>query len=155
MSLIRLARDCRRGGAGMFQRFHEKRDERGFTLIELLVVILIIAILAAIAIPVFLRQREKGWVSQQQSALKDAATAMESWATENNGDYTGTTIAQLEPGGVNDQGLNYASSVTLVVAANANDYCITATHGDLDAGHDWQVATFDSDEGEPDLANAC
>ena len=49
----------------MFQRFHAMKEERdgGFTLIELLVVILIIAILAAIAIPVFLRQREKGWRS--------------------------------------------------------------------------------------------
>jgi type IV pilus assembly protein PilA len=145
----------------MFQRFHEKRDERGFTLIELLVVILIIAILAAIAIPVFLRQREKGWVSQVQSGLKDASTAMESWATENNGDYSGTTIAQLEPAGVNDQGLNYAASLTaaeggsLTVVANANDYCITAVHGDLDAAHDWHTATYDSDEGEPDPANAC
>ena len=50
----------------MFQRFHAMREERegGFTLIELLVVILIIAILAAIAIPVFLNQRKKGWTSQ-------------------------------------------------------------------------------------------
>ena len=35
--------------------------EEGFTLIELLVVIIIIGILAAIAIPVFLNQRKKGW----------------------------------------------------------------------------------------------
>jgi prepilin-type N-terminal cleavage/methylation domain-containing protein len=46
----------------------------GFTLIELLVVILIIAISAAVAIPIFIRQREKGYESQVRSALRDAAT---------------------------------------------------------------------------------
>jgi type IV pilus assembly protein PilA len=141
----------------MLQRLREKRrDEGGFTLIELLVVILIIAILAAIAIPVFLRQREKGWVAQVQSALKDTGTAMESWATENGGDYSGPANGtDLAPGGPNDQGLNYASSVTVTIVATPNDYCITANHADLDAGHDWDVATYDSAEGEPDLANLC
>jgi type IV pilus assembly protein PilA len=136
-----------------FQRIRE-RDERGFTLIELLVVILIIAILAAIAIPVFLRQREKGWEAQVQSALKDTGTAMESWATENDGSYAGPAAeADLAPGGANDQGLNVASSVTITIVATDTDYCITANHSDLSG--EWDVATYDSDEGEPDPANAC
>src|ERR687889_2185351 len=64
---------------------HEKnRDERGFTLIELLVVVIIIGILAAIAIPVFLNQREKGYDAQAKSDLRNAATAEETYMTDNN-----------------------------------------------------------------------
>ena len=45
-------------------------DEKGFTLIELLVVILIIAILAAVAIPTFLNQRGKAYDSNAQSMVR-------------------------------------------------------------------------------------
>jgi type IV pilus assembly protein PilA len=66
-------------------------SEKGFTLIELLVVILIIGILAAIAIPAFLNQRNKAYDSAAKSNLRTAATAEETYATDNNGAYPAAT----------------------------------------------------------------
>ena len=71
-------------------------DEKGFTLIELLVVILIIGILAAIAIPTFLNQKSKANDSAAESLARNAATAYETYATNNNGSYNGAGLTDLQ-----------------------------------------------------------
>jgi type IV pilus assembly protein PilA len=109
-------------------KLKEEREE-GFTLIELLVVIIIIGILAAIAIPVFLSQRQKGYDAGVKSDLRNLATAEESYLTDNNAytDTVATLTAQdgFKPSSDGDYATG-GSAANLTVVSDTNQvYCIT------------------------------
>ncbi len=138
-------------------------EESGFTLIELLVVMLIIGILAAIALPSFFNQRDKANDAKAKEAAHSAQVAMETYATDNNGAYSGATVALLQgieptlppaPAG-NAQGLTIVSagSNTYELRASAQTTghtfsvrnaagtltypCTPAATGGCPAGNDW------------------
>jgi len=66
---------------------------RGFTLIELLIVVVIVGLIAAIAIPKFANTKEKAYLAQMKSDLRNLATAEEAYFYDWTS-YT-TTLASL------------------------------------------------------------
>lgn len=132
-----------------------RRDDRGFTLLELLVVMIIIAILAAIAIPVFFRQRDKGLAAQSQSALANAKLTAEAYYVgDGDGSYAGLN-GLGGPAVLEGEGLRKADTVELVISATPDEYCIVAVNIPLPVGHDWKTASVHSESGAPSDADNC
>jgi type IV pilus assembly protein PilA len=97
------------------------KEESGFTLVELLVVMLILGLLAAIAIPAFFNQRDKARDAQAKTYARTAETSMETFATDNNGSYSGANAASL---------VNIESTLTGATLAAAEPATVAPLAGD-------------------------
>ena len=140
----------------------QRDKERGFTLIELMIVVAILGILAAIAIPNFMRFQAKSRQSEAKTNLGAIGTTAESYRAENDS-YT------LQPDGVTEVTFNdlgwapqgtaryaYGYNASLIDttvaggfapenaatdAATTPDAFVAAAEGDIDA--DATAGTFD------------
>jgi prepilin-type N-terminal cleavage/methylation domain-containing protein len=120
------------------------RNKRGFTLIELMIVVVIIGILAALAIPRFMRSTTKAKQSEAKQLLKQIYTMQHAYRQEFNAyALNGATASAAAPTGFAVIGVDVGATARYVytMVADANTFTATATANlDDDATDDiWTI----------------
>jgi type IV pilus assembly protein PilA len=120
-----------------------KANEKGFTLIELMIVIAIIGILAAVAIPNFIKYRDKSYCS---AAEKDAnglmATVADYFAIPSHVTWTPVTLASAFPGGTQD-GVTWpalSGKNSAVIGGDVSNIVVSVVDGSLRCPQDYRTA---------------
>jgi len=104
-------------------RRHPYAGDAGYTMTELAIVVVLIGVLAAIAIPIFLHQRQAAWDASVKSDLRDVWIAAEA-ARTSAGDTSSVTPADLKV----DDPMSPGNTVSVHVVGE--QFCLVGTHDD-------------------------
>jgi prepilin-type N-terminal cleavage/methylation domain-containing protein len=131
------------------QMFRTKtRNQKGFTLIELMIVVVIIGILAALAIPRFMRATTKSKQSEAKQVLKQIYTMQHAYRQEYNayalnGTTASAVAAQQANFGRIGVDIMATARYTYTIVAAAATFTATATSNVLDDDAAPDVWTID------------
>jgi type IV pilus assembly protein PilA len=106
------------------------QSEKGFTLIEMLIVIIILGILLAIAVPAYLKFKDRANNAAAQANIRSLVPAVEAYNADNNG-YTGMTIGGSGATSLQatyDTALKGDPAVT-ILSKSASTYCVKSVMG--------------------------
>lgn len=121
-----------------------RKSNKGFTLIELMIVVVIIGILAALAIPRFMRSTTKAKQSEAKQLLKQIYTMQRAYRQEfDSYCLNGATASAAAPNAFAQIGVEVMATAryTYVMTAGANTFtCVATANLDDDATNDvWQI----------------
>jgi prepilin-type N-terminal cleavage/methylation domain-containing protein len=104
----------------------KKSKKAGFTLVELMVVAIIVAILAAVAIPLMSGNRERAIATEAQAGCSTVATAIKLYYVEKGDSANPSTLSDLSAVSSADLSGTYFNSYSFTAVAPTN-YTVTAT----------------------------